>query len=252
MSKNFELIQQTPAKDIATVSEREPLLFPGVEAVRTKQAAPQKLDQMVQDERLKLVQRIFLAQPANGGRAVVFAGVDRRNGCSRICFEAASTLAANTSRTICVVDANFRSSSLNRFFTVPDERGLADCMLEEGAVRTFTSQLDPSHLHLLPAGFLTPESPNLLNGERFVSRLQELRKEFDYILIDAPALNVYSDAVAVGRAADGVVVVLEADSTRRESALKGVASLREVQIEVLGAVLNQRSFPIPEFLYRRL
>lgn len=252
MSKHFELIQQSPARDVAHVSERKPLLFPSVEADSTRKRTTQKLDQMVQEERLKLVQRIFLAQPANGGRAIVFAGVDRRNGCSRICFEAACTLAANTSRTVCVVDANFRSSSLSRFFAVPDERGLADCMLEEGAVRTFTSQLDPAHLHLLPAGFLNPESPNLLNGERFVSRLHELRKEFDYILIDAPALNVYSDAVALGRAADGVVVVLEADSTRRESALKGVASLREVQIEVLGAVLNRRSFPIPEFLYRRL
>ncbi|MGB8064194.1 MAG: CpsD/CapB family tyrosine-protein kinase [Candidatus Sulfotelmatobacter sp.] len=255
MSKNFELIQaQQPAlaEGVAAVSERTPLLFPSLEAVSTPQAASQKLDQMAQEECLKLVQRIFLAQPANGGRAIVFAGVDRRNGCSGICVEAARSLAANTSRSICVVDANFRSSSLNRLLAVPDERGLADCMLEEGAVRTFTRQLEPSHLHLLPAGFLTPESPNLLNSERLASRLGELRKEFDYILIDAPALNVYSDALALGRAADGVVVVLEADSTRRESALKGVESLREVQIEVLGAVLNRRTFPIPEFLYRRL
>jgi Mrp family chromosome partitioning ATPase len=255
MSKNFELMQVQQlglAGEVAPASERTPLLFPSVDGVSTPQRAPQRVDQMAQEERLKLVQRIFLAQPANRGRAIVFAGVDRGTGCSRICVEASRSLAANTSRSICVVDANFRSSSLNRFLAVPDERGLADCMLEQGAVRTFTRQLEPSHLHLLPAGFLTPESPNLLNSERLMSRLIELRKEFDYILIDAPALNVYSDAIALARAADGVVVVLEADSTRRESALKGLESLREVQIEVLGAVLNRRTFPIPEFLYRKL
>jgi Mrp family chromosome partitioning ATPase len=97
-----------------------------------------------------------------------------------------------------------------------------------------------------------PESPSLLNSDSVKVRLQELRKEFDYILIDTPALNLYSDAVTLGRNADGAVVVLQAESTRRESALKGLASLREANVDVLGAVLNRRTFPIPDFVYRRL
>jgi Mrp family chromosome partitioning ATPase len=82
--------------------------------------------------------------------------------------------------------------------------------------------------------------------------MQELRKEFDFILVDAPALNLYTDALSLGRIADGVVVVLQADSTRRESALRGLQSLRDAHVEVLGAVLNQRTFPIPESVYRRV
>ena len=97
-----------------------------------------------------------------------------------------------------------------------------------------------------------PESPSLLNSDSLKLRLQELRKEFDYILIDSPALNLYADAVTLGRNADGVVVVLQAQSTRRESALKGLASLRDAHVEVFGAVLNRRTFPIPNFVYRRL
>lgn len=255
MSKYFDLIQaeQQEIEGVASVPDRTAVLFPPeAEAVSTPQRGPQKLDQMAQAECLKLVQRIFLSPPANVGRTIVFAGVDRRTGCSRICVDTARILAANTSRPICLVDANFRSSALNRFFGVSQERGLTDSVLEEGVVRNFTTQLDPSHLYLLPAGCLTPESPTLLNSERLASRLRELRKEFDYVLIDAPALNPYSDAVALGRNADGVVVVLHADSTRRETALNGLERLREVNIEVLGAVLNQRTFPIPEFVYRRL
>lgn len=255
MSKNFELIQAEQEEirgGLASVADSTTILLPVPEAISSPQQRSQKIDQMAQEECLKLVRRIFLAQPANVGRTIVFAGVDRRNGCSRICVEAARTLAANTSRPICLVDANFRSSSLNRFFGVSEERGLTDSLFEKGGVRTFTIQLEPSHLYLLPAGFLNPESPSLLNSERLVLRLHELRKEFDFVLIDAPALNLCSDAVALGRTADGVVVVVEADSTRRESALKGLDSLREAHIDVLGAVLNQRTFPIPDFVYRRL
>jgi Mrp family chromosome partitioning ATPase len=67
-----------------------------------------------------------------------------------------------------------------------------------------------------------------------------------------PPLNQYADAMALGQLTDGVVLVLEANSTRKESALKAIESLRAAQIEVLGAVLNKRTFPIPESVYRRL
>jgi len=49
-----------------------------------------------------------------------------------------------------------------------------------------------------------------------------------------------------------LVLVLEANSTRKEAALMVMESLHAAQIKVLGAVLNKRTFPIPESLYRRL
>jgi Mrp family chromosome partitioning ATPase len=83
-------------------------------------------------------------------------------------------------------------------------------------------------------------------------RIAELRSEFDYLLIDAPPLNSYADGMIFGRLADGVVLVLEANTTRREAALRVTESLRAMKIPVLGAVLNNRTFPIPEAVYKRL
>jgi Mrp family chromosome partitioning ATPase len=57
--------------------------------------------------------------------------------------------------------------------------------------------------------------------------------------------------MALGKLADGFVLVLEANSTRREAAMRVTESLSQAQIRVLGAVLNKRTFPIPESLYRR-
>jgi len=93
---------------------------------------------------------------------------------------------------------------------------------------------------------------NLLNCDRMKERIAELRGEFDYLLIDAPPLNSYSDAMVFGRLADGVVLVLEANATRRETALRVADSLRVANIPLLGAVLNKRTFPIPAVLYKRL
>jgi len=255
MSKHFELLQEE-LKEMRTgteiIPESRAILFPNLESAPNSRRAQQDFDPVAQQECLKLVQRIFLGQLAHVRRTIVFAGVDRGSGCSRICVEVARTLAANTSGSICVVDGDFRNPSLPHFFRVSNGRGLADCLLEEGGIRGFAKQLTPSNLWLLSSGALAPEVPSLLNSESFKLRSQELRREFDFVLIDTPALNLYSDAVALGRVADGAIVVLEADSTRRESALKGLQSLRDAHIEVLGAVLNRRTFPIPDFVYRRL
>jgi Mrp family chromosome partitioning ATPase len=91
-----------------------------------------------------------------------------------------------------------------------------------------------------------------VNTERLRWRITELREEFDYVVIDGPPLDVCSDALGLGKASDGIVMVLEANSTRKDTAAKAVASLRECQIPVLGAVLNKRTFPIPARLYKRL
>jgi Mrp family chromosome partitioning ATPase len=255
MSKNFELMQEMlneMQQETSPVPESARFVSPVSELDSHKRHGSLDFDGVAQEECLKLVQRIFLGKTENPCRAVTFVGIDRASGCSQICGQTARILAANTSASVCVVEANFRTPSLPRFFGVSNHEGLADSLLGEGAIRGFAKQLKPSNLWLLSGGAVTAGSPNLLNSDRLDVRMEDLRKEFDYILIDSPALNLYADAIAVGRVADGVVMVLQADSTRRESALKGLKSLREARIEVLGAVLNRRTFPIPDFVYRRL
>jgi polysaccharide biosynthesis transport protein len=254
MSRNFELMQealketrhglpasQDPAKVVFLASETERNSY-----------GDSHFDAIAQQECFRLVQRLFLGQPQNLFRTVVFAGIDRGNGCSRICVETARILAANTPSSVCLVDANLRSPSLPGFLGMSNNRGLVNSLLEEGEIQTYAMQVQPSNLWLLSGGTHGPESPSHLNSERLRVRFQELRDAFDYILIDTPALNAYADAITLGRIADGVVLILQADSTRRESALRGLQALRDANIEVLGAVLNRRTFPIPGFVYRRL
>jgi capsular exopolysaccharide synthesis family protein len=253
MSKHFELMQDALREvERAPIPESGPIVFPAPPLESNPPRGTLVFDSLAQEECLKLVQRIFLAQPAKLGRTIVFAGIDRGDGCSRICVETARILSANTSASVCLIDADLRNPSLPSFFGIANRDGLANSHFEEGCVPDFAKQLKPSNLWLLSAGALMPTSPALLNSDRLKPRLQQLREEFRYILIDAPALNLYSDAIALGRISDGVVVVLQADSTRRESAVKALENLREAEVEVLGAVLNRRSFPIPNFLYRRL
>ena len=65
-------------------------------------------------------------------------------------------------------------------------------------------------------------------------------------------LSVYDDAMILGSAADGIALVLKANSFRRGAVRKLITELKATNICLLGAALNQRTFPIPQAIYNKL
>lgn len=255
MSRNYELLRQAQ-RNIPDVASDGPTLLTvaGPRATRKANlptAAGIDVDKITREESLKLVQSLFLLNGAPH-RAVLFAGVDSGSGCSLVCVGAADTLAHNTSGAVCLVDANFRAPSLPEAFGTTNHYGFSDSLRKEGPVRHFAKPLMPRNLWLLSCGSAANESTALLNSEKMKARIQELRSEFDYVLLDTPPLGTYADAVALGQLVDGVVLVLEAHSTKREAAVRVAENLRAANVKILGAVLNKRTFPIPESLYQLL
>jgi len=206
----------------------------------------------VREEAQKLVQRLFLASNGLGPKAVLFAAVDANIGCDWLAVVTAKVLARNVPGAVCLVDGNLRSSSMPSALGVNCDRGLIDSLKHNGSIRDFAKQIGPGHLWLLSSGAPVQDSTTLLNSDRLKNRLTELRREFAYLVMSAPGFNAFADGMILGQLLDGVVLVLEAHSTRRQAALQVVESLRTSKIPVLGAVLNNRTFPIPEAVYKRL
>jgi capsular exopolysaccharide synthesis family protein len=253
MSKNFELLQQAELPSIPAVSTREISSVqagPYTSGAKKDHSHRFNLNRIAEEESLRLVQTVFLG--ANAPRVVMFAGIDAGNGCSHICAEAAEILATNVLGSVCLVDGNLRTPSLPEFFGVSNHHGLTDSLRNTGAIREFAKKLRLDNLWLLSSGSLAGDSSVLLNSESLKTRIAELRKEFDYVLIDSPPLSSYSDGIVLGQLADGVVLVLEANATRREVAMRVADSLRAKEVKVLGAVLNKRTFPIPDAVYKRV
>jgi Mrp family chromosome partitioning ATPase len=250
MSKNFELLQRAEI-GIGDSLMNVAIGGSGKTEEQAKVAPATVVEPAVREESLKLVQRLFLTPGQAPLKAVMFAAIDSGNACSRLCAVTAELLAESASRSVCLLEGNFRTPSLPDVFGVDNHYGLSDSLRQEGPIRGFTKQIRKD-LWLLSAGEQWKESLNLLNCDRMKERIAELRKEFDYLLMEVPPLNVYADAMVLGRLLDGVVLVLEANTTRREAALRVAENFRTAKIPVLGAVLNNRTFPIPRALYKRL
>lgn len=202
-------------------------------------------------EALNLVQRLFLARPEVAPQVVVFTSPQSGTGCSWVCARTAEALAELFPGAVCVVDANLRSPAMHRYFLLDNNRGLAQALVENEPISEYVREVASQNISVLTTGVPTNTiTPTLSN--RVVQRLTELRQKFKFLLVDSPATNLYADVTLLSSAADGAILVLEADSTRRDAALQAKDALLAAKFRLLGAALNKRRFPIPEFIYHRL
>jgi len=188
-------------------------------------------------------------------RAVVLAGVEQGNGGSWMAVHCARVLAAQVSGSVCVVDGNLRTPALHQYFSVENHHhGFSDAIRESGPLRDYARQVPGvGNLWLMSCGSLAgPGGQALLPSQALRSRVSELRAAFDYLIIDAPPLGLYDDAVALGQVTGGVALVIAESDTRKERARHAVQELAKANVRVLGAVLNKRTFPIPQKIYDRL
>jgi Mrp family chromosome partitioning ATPase len=248
MSKHFELMQQIEQDEPHFPELRSAQIVP----LPGRKGMSNGHTRWAHEEALRLVQQVFLLQPQAPPRVVVFASIDHGNGCSQVCTSVAEILSKSSRRPVCLVEGNFRSPALPKLFGTTNHFGLTDALRQDGPIGLFAKLVNEDNLWLLSSGSLVADSPSLLTVDRLNDRVAELRQEFEFVIIDAPPLTLYSDALALGRLSDGLVMVLQADSTRREAASMAAATLRSANIPILAAVLNKRTFPIPEAIYKRL
>ncbi len=249
MSRNYELLQQAGKEHEVFKAHLE--AQEGVERAVNILRRDAGVDAPEKEEITKLVQRVFLL-PSPAPRMVVFSSAEEGSGCSWVTARAARVLSSLVPGSVCVLDANLRSPDLHEHFAVQNHRGLTDAVLQSGPIRDFTQQLLGGNLWLMTGGSPQSNSHTILASDRMYARMAELRQEFDYVLVDTPALNPYNDAIVLGHGSDGLVLILKANSSRREAARKTLQDLSAANVRVLGTVLNQRTFPIPERVYRKL
>jgi capsular exopolysaccharide synthesis family protein len=204
------------------------------------------------DTVLGLVKQIFLDPTREARRVVVFAAVDHGNGCSQVAAAAAETLAMYSSRAVCLVEANFRSPALSRILGTTNYQGLTDVLKEPSNFRSFLKPTRSEKSCVLTSGLVNPDSPELLTPDRMKVLQEELLKQFDFVVVDAPPVSRYGEAIALGKSSDGMVLILEAGSTDRKTAHKTVKKLEGAGVRILGVVLNKRTLPIPRRIYNML
>lgn len=256
MSKNLELLtqlgekyrelQRPPRAAKTTVSTAE---SPAPAALAP---LPWMGEAAMSSEVAKLVHRVFIAPGEEAPKKVVFCGADEENGSNLICARVAEALASRANGRVCLVDANVHVPLSAHPDGMASPFDAPDGLLEPAIAVTRARQIQGRKLWLLPACAETGGRRTLIAPDRWREVLAELETEFHTILVAAGPVQNCPDTMMLCQTVSGVILVIKANATRRATARKLKEDLEALQVPLLGAVLNDRTYPIPESLYRRL
>src|SRR5829696_1819691 len=170
-------------------------------------------------------------------RAIVVTSAGIAEGKTLTALNLAWLLAQTEGVRALVIDSDLRRPCATDYLGIDAQGGLSEVLggqlkLEDAIVR-----LEPSGLHLLPGGRPREDVAEMLSGPTYARILSEVRRMFDYIIIDAPPLGIFTDANVLMSKADGGLLVVRAGKTRYAAVDKLVEQMPKDRL--LGVVLNR-------------
>ena len=150
-----------------------------------------------------------------------------------------------------LIDGDLRNPCCAHYLGLDAPTGLSEVLAGELPLADAILRLEPAGLHLLPGGSVRDDVAELLSGPRFLAVLTEARRMFDYVIIDAPPLAVFTDAAVLINRADAALVVARANKTRFSALDRVLEPLPRERL--LGVILNDSDEEVAEhnYYYRR-
>lgn len=177
------------------------------------------------------------SRPDTDLRAVMVTSVDKGEGKTTTATNLALAMASADKRTV-IVDTDLRRPRLHEVLSVPREIGLSDVLFDEDPdFDVFQTDID--NLSVIPANDNIPNPAELLGSARMRMLIDQLRNQFDFVIFDTPPVLLFSDGVALSSHCDGALVVAEANKTDSRALMHTVDSLRDVEADIIGVVLNR-------------
>jgi capsular exopolysaccharide synthesis family protein len=157
----------------------------------------------------------------------------------------AVTLAHQGQRVI-LIDAETRRGTVHDLFGIPPSPGFFDLMYGQASPGECIRRVEMEGggtLDVLPLGSAPSVNPaDLLVAGRLQPLFERLRPQYDYVIIDTPPLNLFTDSALIGAHADALLLVARADKTDRDELRYAVQQLRNVQVTLAGTILNDVEF----------
>jgi tyrosine-protein kinase Etk/Wzc len=180
---------------------------------------------------------ITFAQPDRVPRSIVVTSPAPGDGKSTTAANLAITM-VQQGKTCLLIDGDMRRGRLHETFGGSREPGLSNVLLEQLSLAEAVRVTGKERPALLTTGTVPPNPAELLGSERMRRLMETALEQYDLVIIDAPPLNIVTDAAVVARHADGVLVVARAGVTEQAALAYTFEQLAAVRAPVIGSILN--------------
>jgi capsular exopolysaccharide synthesis family protein len=180
-------------------------------------------------------------------QSIVIASVSPSEGKSVTTLNLSWLLAQTDGVKALVIDSDLRMPSLTDYLGIETDKGLSEILAGKASLKDSIIRLEPSGLHLLPGGEARSDVAELISGPKFKEILREAKQMFDYVIIDAPPLGIFTDANVLINHADGALLVVRANKTRYNIVDRVLETIPRERM--MGVILNQSEDVLDESHY---
>jgi polysaccharide biosynthesis transport protein len=181
---------------------------------------------------------VLFSSADEGARTLVVTSAGPGEGKSMFSSNLSVSLAQAGQRVL-HIDADMRRPRVHEIFEASQQPGLSNLLVGDCKPSEAVRKTAVQNLWILPAGMIPPNPAELLGSKRCTDYFTTLREHFDWVVIDSPPVLAVADASVLSNAATGVIFVVGADQTSRQTAKAAIEQLHSVGARLIGAVLNR-------------
>ncbi|MCR5422662.1 MAG: CpsD/CapB family tyrosine-protein kinase [Bacilli bacterium] len=164
---------------------------------------------------------------------------------SSISGEAKTTTTVNlavalgeSGKKVVVIDLDFRKPRVHRAFRLDNENGISDYLIDKIDKKTVLKQTDYNNVTVISRGSEVQNPTSILTSEKMSNLIEELKNEYDFILLDCPPVLMISDYIHISRLSDGVIFNMAYGKTKKAQVKEAISLLRKNNIPIIGSVFT--------------
>lgn len=169
-------------------------------------------------------------------RVIVVTSSEAGEGKSTTAGNLAISFSQAQKKTI-MIDCDLRKPSLHKKFRISNMTGLSDLIKGKETLKDAVHEYN-EYLDILTSGKLPPNPSEMLGSKAMENLLEKLKEQYDIIVLDSAPLQAVTDAQILSTKADGTIIVVRAEKTKRDSVKQAKELLEKVDANILGIVLN--------------
>jgi len=198
-----------------------------------------------------LAHQIYLLMKDKKLKTILFSSALSQEGVTMAVKNLGLNLLDLVGNKVLIIDANLRDPALHKILKLSDGPGLTD-VLEGKITLDKAIQKADSNLSVLTSGTTSLNPITLLDSTMMQDLIKHAKEKYEVVLIDCAELRNYRDAVDLSTHIDGFVLIISEGKTRRPVVKELISPLEMKKVNILGAVLTNRQFVIPEMIYKRI
>ncbi len=198
-----------------------------------------------------LADQIYMMVKDNKLKSILITALSPLEGSSNIIANLSKYLSQEAHHKIFIVDANLKNPSLHTVFDITGKPGLAEVLEGKSTLEKATVKIN-ENLSVLPAGETKLNPTTLLHSSRMQEVINAARESAEMLFVDYAYLGATKDVRILSSIVDGIAIVATEGKTRRPVIKAAITLLKQSKANIIGTILNNRTFVIPRMIYNRL